>query len=89
MKNKIRALRRFHRNRLVRRYMNYNIVAVFSDNSKKAATRLVDHITSCSCSVCGNQRHNYWLNKQERLSIQERQAIDNFKCEMDDILTTL
>lgn len=42
-----------------------------------------DHMTQCSCSGCGNQRHNTWQSSDERLTMQERKANDNYKDELE------
>ena len=33
-----------------------------------------DHLTICSCNVCGNPRHNDWGTDKLRLTLQERRA---------------
>ena len=36
------------------------------------ASRIHNHMAKCSCSACGNQRHNRWNSDAERLTMQER-----------------
>lgn len=41
------------------------------------ARSLGDHIKNCSCDMCCNPRHSDLTKGRERLTMQERRAVDN------------
>lgn len=85
--NNSRALRRFHRARLIKKYSQYQVFAWREEEDRrKMAICMVNHISSCSCYMCGNQRHNNWQSKKECLSMQERKAVEAFKYEMEEMI---
>lgn len=63
-----RRERRHHRNR-----MKAKALKAFYYNKERALYNY-DHMCNCSCSGCGNQRHNTWQPLDERLTMQERKA---------------
>jgi len=75
-----RAIRRSHYNRLkIKRYKQlkndwwyYNHQT--DEELLKDAAFLAVTPRRCSCSLCGNQRHNKWLTKWEQLTQQERRS---------------
>lgn len=87
-----RALRRHHRARLIRKYMNYDMVRwrAFEEDSEEnrrhRATRLVDHIAMCSCMMCRNERRCGWLHEYDRLTMQEKKALDDYHAQMQELV---
>lgn len=89
-----RALRRFHRDRLKRRaYKILDNWFWFNPEDKIHTTqRRWNNMQICSCASCGNRRRDPWLNGQERLTLQERKALQAFNDEIswvdkpDDLL---
>lgn len=90
MKNTTRALRRYHRRRMINRA---KIVQKHwwwfsdSDNTKaihKMAAKFADNIAICSCQMCRNPRHCDWLCKDEKLTMPERKALISYEQQMDD-----
>ena len=78
-----RAIRRHHRERLIRRCMNYTICSWNENDTEQErydrASRVVDNIKVCSCSMCCNSRRNDWQSKNERLTIQERKELGRYE----------
>lgn len=75
-----RSLRRSHYNRLkTKRYKQlkndwWYYTYQTDEELLKEASFLAITPQRCSCSLCGNQRHNQWLTKWEQLTQQERRA---------------
>ena len=94
-KNMSRAQRRYQRARIKnnrrnywgygkygwRNYCNHGI----EEMPKDVAGWVTRTPTPCSCSMCGNPRHNVWQNKKERLTLQERKAFEAYKDNMEEI----
>lgn len=53
-----------------RRYARMN---EWPDQSR--AEHNADHLALCSRGCCGNQRHNPWLSREERRTMQERRFL--------------
>lgn len=47
--------------------------------------KLTKNRAICSCSMCGNVRHNGWISKWEQLSRQEQRAQVDFEQQLVDI----
>lgn len=90
-KNMSRAIRRQHRARMIKKAMKYEIIRWWNcqidteEKRKKRATQLHNHLKPCSCYMCGNQRHNDWQNKTERLTIQERKELENYNNQIKEL----
>ena len=99
MKNPSRALRRHHRARMIRRALRterirWRYYPTFGESPysaqrisdiREVAARSFNHLASCSCSMCGNQRNNRWLNEWERMTLQERNAVNAYKDDVEDL----
>jgi len=92
MKNTKRAIRRHHRERMIRKLMSYSFVIWYYDwepinttVTRFRATKFHNHAAVCSCSGCGNQRRNEWSSQKEKLTIQERRAYDNYHDMMREV----
>ena len=67
--------------RMIRRWNWYNDneeglehwVHVAAENRKK-----------CSCEMCRNPRHSSWSARDEKLTMQERKANEDFEAQLDD-----
>jgi hypothetical protein len=76
----MRAIRRHHRERLKNKRKNYGgmerAAKYFGEKwLKQNQARVINTPTPCSCPGCGNPRNHAWF-KKERLTIQERKAIE-------------
>ncbi len=89
-----RALRRYHRRRMHNRAAKMVQEWCFAfeqpwDTDPKEFHKIVakrrDHMCSCSCSGCGNQRRNKWNPLKYRLTLAERRNNDVFMQQMDEI----
>lgn len=85
-----RALRRHHRERKIRRTLNYYIVKFWDTPIgdpfiKNQAIRRYNTFTNCSCWLCRNPRNNKMFSHKERLTIQERKFEERFKYEMEEV----
>ena len=70
--------RRHHRRRMIAKALKvYN---------KERALYNYDHMAQCSCYMCGNQRNNTWQSTDERLTMQERRANDNYKDQLNETI---
>jgi len=92
MKNKKRALRRHHRERMIRKVMTYSFVQNFFWTEqvdqkliRSRAVKFHNYAAVCSCPMCGNQRHNKWESEEERLTLQERRANDIYGDMLEDL----
>ena len=92
MKNPSRAIRRHHHNRMVKRamripYLQFDYTHNYCDYDewRLRARRICNHMAQCSCSMCGNQRRNTWLPKDEQGTMQERKANDQYKYELEEM----
>ena len=79
-----RAERRHHRRRIKRKRSNYWGYGKYGHRDIYEMSEInlgivVKTTTTCSCYMCGNQRHNTWQSTDECLTMQERKANDNFK----------
>jgi len=89
-KNMSRAIRRHHRGRMIKKAMEYESIRYWNwqvdteAERRKSATRSYNHLKSCSCYMCGNQRHNNWQSKTERLTMQERKALEAYNDMIND-----
>lgn len=83
-----RAQRRFHRARMHTRATEMILEWYwYSERLTKeelhlAASRRRDHMCNCSCSGCGNPRHNKWNSLDDRITMQERRHKAKFVDEM-------
>lgn len=73
-----RALRRYHKERMkakARRiasvFWGYGFDTFLREDLIRGVEQLADNIKACSCYMCRNQRHNYWLPLSERKTRQE------------------
>lgn len=92
-KNYSRAVRRHHRARLIKKYMNYEKLRwdAFEEDSEENRRRRaryhLNNITRCSCWMCGNPRRGGgWTHGEERFTMQERKENDRFKYELQEVL---
>lgn len=91
-KNISRAVRRSHRARLIKKYMNYEMFRwdAFEEDSEEnrlyRATHNVNHIKACSCQMCCNPRRSTWTSGKERYTMQERKENDRFEYEQQEVL---
>lgn len=92
-KDRKRALRRHHNNRMRRRA--FNKIAFewwWIDNSTDKeiwdrVNKQYNHMCICSCSMCGNPRRGGgWVTGLERLTLQERKALDSYNDQIADIV---
>jgi len=91
MKNMKRAQRRHDRKRMQKRAeritldFNYEWYSRHMDAWHESACKLRDNLKDCSCYACRNQRHNDWQNDEERMTMQERKALDEYREEIKEI----
>ena len=98
IKNRKRAMRRHHRDRMYRHVFRKFHATYFYDSMYNAfgddwtaeeihlhVSRHRDNIKACSCWMCMNERHNPFLSTKERLTMQERRENERFKYEMLEI----
>lgn len=87
-KSQKRALRRHHRQRMIERgrkiyyIRNHWLLNWGNRHDEKALMYGItyhDHLATCSCDMCGNQRHNRWSSGKAKLTLQEIKAIDDEK----------
>lgn len=70
MKNMIRAVRRFHRKRMIR-----HARSIFAGNPRAElyqgwAEKMHDHLCRCTCHYCHNKRKKFGPTIQERRNLQ-------------------
>lgn len=83
-KETMRAKRRHHRARLIEREKRrINLIDSNSDLTLIATMRY-NTMKSCSCHMCCNERSNPWIHGYERLTLQERKNLDDFKQQLED-----
>ena len=72
-KSSKRAIRRHHKQRMIRRAEMSFIVKSLDGNVRlDLARKWADHLKVCSCEYsCGNVRHNGWSSGKTRLTRQE------------------
>lgn len=93
-----RGWRRYQRQRMIARALKTEIVKYWwyddqlttknqerQEFLKDIASRHCDRLSLCSCSACGNQRHNDWLKNWDMLTMQERRAYNSFLDQMKEI----
>ena len=92
-KNRKRALRRFHDERMLHRakemildWYRWDQTLPDPEEIYQQARRRRDDMCACSCSGCGNQRHTGWNSLRDRLTIPEKRAEDSFKDQLEDFL---
>lgn len=81
MKNKKRALRRHHAQRMYKRTQRFLVQQshVLSEKQIHDRTnRAYNNRQQCSCSMCGNPRRVGWYNQNERLTMQERRELEKY-----------
>lgn len=90
-KNRKRAIRRHHRERMIQRVMKYDLVRFYWDwgqvdliKDRKRATQFYNHAAVCSCWMCGNPRRHKWP-KEEQITMQERKSNDIYKEELEQL----
>lgn len=94
-KDTTRAIRRFHRARIMKNRQNYWGYGKHGWRSycehgtvnmnETRSGQVINTPTPCSCSMCGNQRKNTWEGAYMCLTIQERSALDNYNDYMEEI----
>ena len=82
-----RALRRYHRERLLARAYHIFITDQLNEHEHALwrARRMHSNMKACSCSMCCNQRSNPWLKNNEMLTMQERRAYDDYLCQLEEV----
>jgi len=91
-KNLSRSIRRHHRARLIKKYMNYEMLrwSAYQEDTeeerRRRATQVVNNISCCSCWMCGNPRTDSWASGKERLTMQERKENERFACDLLEVL---
>ncbi len=84
-----RAMRRHHRLRMQIHTRNLLLMQFSGPRDQewieKSIYKMYDNFTTCSCWMCCNQRHNPFLSKEERLTMQERKANESFLTEIKDL----
>ena len=93
-KNRRRALRRFHDDRMLNRAKEMILDWYWWDQTPpdpediyQQARRRRDHMCACSCSGCGNQRHAAWNSRRDRLTMPEKKAEDSYFAAIEEYLT--
>lgn len=93
-KEKKRALRRFHNARMLNRakemiseWYRWDDVPLDPKELHLQAKMRRDHMCVCSCSGCGNQRHNDYASHKDRLTMPEIKAEDSYLDAMKEYLT--
>ena len=56
----------------------------FTTEDERSAHIEANHGKRCSCHMCMNPRHNKFLSKTSRLTIQERKADEKFHDEVNE-----
>lgn len=79
MKNKKRALRRHHANRMMRKVSNY-YAAWCRDDREQFARYHYNHAALCSCEGCGNPRKHFGEK-----TMQERKADERYKFDLKSL----
>ena len=68
-----RAERRHHHRRMIKRVSKFTWFNWMSPESKeKHIKQMAENRQICSCSACGNQRHNNWSSEEEKMTMRER-----------------
>ena len=93
-KNMSRAIRRHHRARLKKNRKNYWGFGKFGwrgygteeivEMSPFQAGSVARTPKPCSCYMCRNQRHNDWQKAEERLTVQERKALEDYNDQKEE-----
>jgi len=92
-KNRKRALRRFHDERMLNRAKEMILEWYWYDQTPdlevihQQARRRRDDMCACSCAGCGNQRHTGWLSRRDRLTMPEKKAEDSYLAAIEEYLT--
>jgi uncharacterized protein (DUF2225 family) len=74
MKNTKRALRRHHRQRMIRRAYRKYVLSTFSpEEMEQAVCRWADNMAKCACTICNRRRKSQGPNFQE---IRESERAD-------------
>jgi len=94
-KDTTRALRRFHNARIKKNRQNYWGYGKHGwrsycehgtiEMNKTRSGQVLSTPTPCSCSMCGNPRHNDWQPLIECLTMQELKALDNDKDNFEEL----
>lgn len=80
-----RALRRHHRARLVKRETNrLSLTWTHIKDLTIFVNKRYNNMKNCSCYLCCNERRNPWLGGEERLTLQERRALDSYDDQMEE-----
>lgn len=89
-----RALRRFHRARMVNRAKTIQRHWWWFDQQEDSeqlnltAKKLADNISICSCHMCRNVRHSGFVKQTERLTMAERRAAKSHQDQLEDYYET-
>lgn len=85
MENTKRAVRRHHRARLLERTIDrLSISWKHVDDLTLFAAKRYNNMKNCSCHMCCNERRNPWYCGEERLTLQERKAKDDYNDQMKE-----
>jgi len=93
MKNSKRAVRRHHVQRLKHRRRHYwgygspshgYLSSCPTEMDGTQLGKVVHTPHPCSCPSCGNPRRHSWF-KIERLTLQERKALDQYQEQLDEV----
>lgn len=77
MKNPKRAIRRQHRERLLKnRKQILKSWGYFQEIPEKILKKLIDTPKPCSCPGCGNPRNSGWVTGVHSLTMQERKFLE-------------
>ena len=89
MSNRTRAFRRHHRNRMIKNGFRKFILSSPNERSwvEHYISRNYNNLTTCSCPMCGNPRHNRWVPHKETLTLQERKVYNVLHEELEDYYT--
>lgn len=91
VKTSKRALRRHHRRRMVEKALNirrswWTAFTLDEVELQRQAVREADNIKCCSCQMCCNARRCDWSSNIDKLTLNERRALDRFNQQMEDIV---
>lgn len=83
-----RATRRYHRERLLKRAIKKHTEAGWFDTPEQIlwmAHRTWNNMTNCSCDGCCNERRSIWNQGLQKLTLQERKALDSYKQQLEEV----
>lgn len=85
MKTQKRAIRRAHARRMYKRTCRI-LISEWDrpDLIPHLAVRMYNNLTICSCMMCQNSRNNEWLKAYDRLTMQEKKALDSYNADIEE-----